>query len=354
MDNQEKWLAELDKSEAIQNYLKKFNKASVDMFRENYVRLKSYWYMNPEYIADKNESEQLQWTHSAFSHLEVIQQKKLFDAQCLWRAEKIQYKEVEICEDFVLWQYNILNCSFIDPVNQDDIRLYSQYLQSNNAEEEAGYFDNWQSYDELKEACENNDSAEEFPEWYSFHNNYTNSGALLLLPDIRGEKEEFYYRLCFDENKEGSIKKQEEYDHNRDTRPSLVYYDPKVVEYFVTTFENRKVQHIYKEYMHANRHRDKEDRLDEIIQELLYTDEQVPIEAHHDWYQALELALKKYRCKKIVDALPAALEQYHMHIEMGIAFPVEQKKFREEIRKMWLQHILDGRRINGEPEDLDF
>ncbi len=354
MDNQEQWLAELDNSEAVQNYFKKFNKASVDTFRENYVRLKSYWYTSSEHNTDKNESEQLQWIHSAFGHLEVIQQKKLFDAQCLWRAEKVLYKEVEICEDFVFWQYDILNCPFIDPVDQDDIRLYAQYLQSNNAEEEVGYVDSWQSYDELKEASENNDSDEEFPEWYGFHNNHTSSSALLLLPDIRGEKEAFYYRLCFNEHRDENIKKQEEYNRDRDTRPSLYYFDPKVVEYFVTTFENRKVQNIYKEYTHANRYSDKEDRLNEIIQELLYTDEVVPIEAHYDWYQALELALKKYRCRKIAEALPAALEQYQMHIDMGIAFPAEGKKFREEIRAMWLKHILTGRRINGDPEDLSF
>jgi len=31
------------------------------------------------------EANELQWMMEARQHLEVIQQKKLFDAQCLWR-----------------------------------------------------------------------------------------------------------------------------------------------------------------------------------------------------------------------------------------------------------------------------
>jgi hypothetical protein len=354
MDNKEQWLAELDNSKAVQNYFKKFNKVSVDMFKDNYVRHKSYWYMSPERNADKNESEQLQWIQKAFEHLEVIQQKKLFDVQCLWRAEKVLYKEIEICEDFVVWENEILNCPFIEPVNQDDIRLYAQYLQSNDAENELDFWESWQDYNELKEAYENNNSDYNFPEWYSFHNTHTGSGALLLLPDIRGEKEAFYYDLHFEEQRRKNKEEEEEYERNRDARPSLDYYDPEVVEYFVTKFESKDVQKIYKEYAHANRHEDKEERLYDIMKELLYTDEQIPIEAHYDWYQALELALKKYRCRKIAEALPAALEQYQMHIDMGIAFPVEGKKFREQMRKIWLDNILSGRRINGDPEDLNF
>ena len=354
MDNTEKWLAELENSEAIQNYFKGFTDHSVKNFKEHYIRVKSYWHQSLDRNTDSNEYDQLKWIHTAFRHLEVILQKKLFDAQCLWRAEKETFEGVEICEDFEVWQHDVLNCPFIEPVNEDDIYLYAQYLHIEQAEEEFNHWQNWQNYEDIKEAHNNENADEEFPEWYDFHNNRTGSGSLLLLPDIRGEKEAFYYQLHFAEQRKANKEKEKQYEEQRDKRPSLAYYDDKVIQYFINTFENKKVQNAYREYTHANRHNHKEERLHEIIEELLRTDEVIPIEAHEDWSKALEIALKRYRCKKIAEALPAALEQYRMNIEMGIAFPSEKRDNHDDIRQMWLENILKGRKLNGDPEDLNF
>ena len=49
-----------------------------------------------------------------------------------------------------------------------------------------------------------------------------------------------------------------------------------------------------------------------------------------------------------------ALEQYQMKIQMGIAFSAEGKSSHKPVRDIWLQNILNGRRLNGEPEDLNF
>ncbi len=354
-DSQEKiWLEELKNSEAVQKYLEGFNSISSTHFMENYVRQKYYWHLNPELNARNNEAEQLKWIESAFGHLEMILQKKLFDAQCLWRAEKVKFKEISICEDFIVWENDVFNCPFIEPVNEDDIAMYSQYLQQNNADPDFCSYGEWQDYPEIKEAYETNNGNRDFPEWYDFHNGRTGAGALMTLPDIRGEKEKFYYEIHFANKQELEKEQIAEAERKYDSRPWLEYPDEDFIKWFVTTYENKQVQKVYEEYAWANRNADKKEDVMFEFNDLINADEPVPIEAHYDWYEGLKKTQNSYRCKKIAEALPMALEQYQMNIQMGIAFPAEKKSFHNQVREIWLGNILSGRKLNGEPEDLNF
>lgn len=349
----QQWLQDLQNSEAVQNYLSGFHETGKG-FLEDYVRQKSFWHTYANLYADSIEKEQLQWINNAFEHLELILQKKLFDAQCLWRAEKVTFAGVEICEDFKVWEHNVFNCPFIEPVNEYDVELYGRYLQQNNAEDETNQWGEWQDYEEIKEAYNTNNENRNFPEWYDFHNGHTGSGTLMLLPDIRGEKEAFYYELHFDQQRELNKKEHDDWERKRDKRPWLHSFDEDSIKYFVSTFENKEEQALYNEYAFANRHREEKDTLRDTIDALLKADEFVPIESHYDWFEALQIALKRYRCKKIAEALPMALEQYQMNIQMGIAFPADHKYTHNEVRGIWLQNILNGRKLNGEPQDLNF
>ena len=348
------WLEELQNSESVKNYLNRFNESSTKDFLKDYVHKKSIWNTYADLYADSIEKEQLQWINTAFKHLELILQKKLFDAQCLWRAEKISFENIEICEDFKVWEYDVFNCPFIEPVNEQDIDLYARYLLQNNAEALTDEYGDWQNYEEIKEAYNTNNENRNFPEWYDFHNGHTGRGTLMLLPDIRGEKEKFYYDLHFEQQRELNKKDHEEWEKNRDKRPCLHGYDEDTIKYFVSTFENKEEQNLYNDYAFANRHRDEKDTLMDITDALLKADEFVPIESHYDWFEALQLALNRHTCKKIAEALPMALEQYQMNIQMGIAFPAEGKNEHNPLREIWLQNILNGRRLNGDPEDLNF
>lgn len=341
------WLEELQHSEAVQNYLRRFHEAAANGFIDYYLEKKVYWHTNPEINEEINEETDLRWITAAFAHFEVILQKKLFDIQCLWRAEKIKLKEVEICGDFEIWENNVFNCPFIEPVNEVDIAMYIQYLQQNIAEAKVDSSFEWQNYPEIKEAYNTDDADLNFPEWYDFHNGQTGNSSLMLLPDIRGDKEQFYYDLHFDIHRISA-----ENASKRDNRPWMDFTDDDLIKWFVHTFEDKKVQRIYNNYSRLYKDEDKKEQLELIIDQLLIADEFVPIEAHYDWYEALENALNKYRRKKIAEAMPIALEQYQMNIQMGISF--SEKRKRDYPRSVWIEHLLNGRKLNGEPEDLNF
>ncbi len=222
---EKQWLEELKNSEAVQKYLAGFNPDSVDSFLKDYLFRKSIWHSGATYLTGNIENEQIQWVNTAFEHLEIIQQKKLFDAQCLWRAEKIKFAGVEICEDFKVWENDVLNCPFIEPVNEEDIDLYALYLRQNNADAEVEPYGEWQEYDEIKEAYNTSNANRNFPEWYDFHNGRTGNGTLMLLPDIRGEKEEFYCDLHFDHQHEQNKDRDREWEEKREKRPWLHGYE---------------------------------------------------------------------------------------------------------------------------------
>lgn len=350
------WRQEINNSEAIQNYLSGFETNSAESFIASYLDKKFNWYYHADRNEKNNEWEKIKWVDTAFDHLEIILQKKLFDVQCLWRAEKLTIPEISICYDFIVWENNVLNCPFVEPVNEQDIGLYMQYLQQNNVDLDTQWHfqEPWQDYEEIKEAYNTNNGNRNFPEWYEFNNGRTGTGVLMQLPDIRGDKEKFYRDLYNANRNELNKVQQEEWEKKRDKRPWLKGYDEDVLKYFVTTFENRTVNNYYNEYSDANRHVYKKEDIERLTDQMINTDEFIPIEAHYNWVEALEKALERYKCKKIAENLPLALEQYQMNIQMGIAFPDKDRSHHHEIWKLYEQTIIEGRKLNGEPEDLNF
>jgi hypothetical protein len=347
------WRDELSRSVALQEFFKDYQPYSVEGFIDHLIGYKLLWHKYGDFYKEQNEKEALQWTTAAFEHLAIIQQKKLFDMQCLWRAEKITLPDIEICFDFNLWEHNILNCPFITPITEEDIDLYIQYLLQDNIIE-ADSYESWQDYDGLKEAYLKDEENRNMPDWYEFYNGRKGTGTYMLLPDIRGEKEEFYSDIARAAAREKNKASEEEFEKNRDKRQALSYYNDKFMNWYVSTFEDKLTQKRYKAYSAANRKQPLEEDIESHVRLLLTANEYefVPIEAHHNWIEALERAVNKFRYKKIAEALPQAWEQYKMNLDMGIAFPKNDRM--QDIRSLFLENILKGRALNGEPEDLNF
>ena len=147
------WRKEIEENEAMQNYFKSFNSSSVKSFIDNYINNKMGWMRFGDFYKEKAEREASQWIELAHEHLQAILQKKLFDIQCLWRAEQVQLEGVEICFDFTIWEKEIWNCPFIEPITAKDIVMYSDYLQTAELQLHDCYdLNEWQNYEEIKES----------------------------------------------------------------------------------------------------------------------------------------------------------------------------------------------------------
>lgn len=351
---------EMKENMAMQEYLKKYSELSVSSFIDFYAFHKGLWLQYGKQYVESQENESIKWVTEAAKHLCIIQQKKLFDAQCLWRAEKLEIKEVEICYDFQVWEDDILNCPFLEPISEDDVTLYTQYLLSENVDIEDNYYkmgEQWQDHKEIIEAYNTNNENRNFPEWYDFYNGRRGTGVYMTLPDLRCDKEAFYMNIARSQNRK-------EHEANNPTAQKqanepiavLNYFDKYHRDWFVSTFENKEVKEYYKAFEWSARNDELKENLEFNALNILYSaNEPVPIEANSNWAKALKKAAEKYTLKKIAEALPEAWEQYMMNVEMKIAFPEDKKtESYKSIRKMFADCILKGRVLNGEPEDFNF
>lgn len=359
--------AELQQNEKFMKFLEKGYPTSREDFLDEYARAKVSWMEWGPKEKVWLEKDDLKWVEDATDRLAEILQKKLFDVQCQWRAEKIQIPQIKLTFDFNYWEDNIFNCPFIETVNEKDVEIYLQYLNSFNFENEQGWFSRWQDYREIKEAYNDNSDMRNFPEWYDFHNGRTGLSVYLLLPDTRGEKEEFYLHLWREDahkkseeqkKKMEEEKKQQAADLNlpltpqTDRRPRLDYHKKGWMTWFVNTFEDKQTQEIFKRFGGERAFDEYDDYVEEDLDILGKAGKPIPVEAWFDWKEAIHKAADKYRREKIIEALPQAFEQYRMKVDMGFTFEEPNPIFT--LKDWYHNAILRGRELNGDPPDFNF
>lgn len=359
--NSEKFKAdvirELRTADRFQHYFAAYHPASVEGFIDTYASQKARWFEWGPFFEEQNEKQRTRWIDKAHHHLGNMLQKKLFDAQCRWRAQQLYLPHVMHTYEFVLWGQDIFNCPFLEPIQEEELNLYLEFLQHPSREMDLlwGWDNNWQDYDECNTAHRNEMDAE-LPDWCEFHMNRTGSGSLLLLPDLVGEKEQAYIQAYHQKKAaERKAKGEEIMPVPRDNRPYLSFFDDGVADFFVQTFEDKQTLEFYREYSHYHRHEGDSEVLDEIVDRLLNEDITIPIEAHHDWRQAIIKAYATYENRMIEEYLPAAFEQYQMNVSMGIGFPATSPLPQSDVsRNQFLDMIREGKIYLGESPELDY
>lgn len=360
---QKQWEEDLRNNPKVQTFLESYRQSDWDCLYRNYAFNKMLAYKDAKHYKKQNEGQENQWTNAAHRHLNIIQQKQLFDAQCKWRAGIETYEGVEICYDFELWEKDVVNCPFLESPTAYDIDLYSQFLtRDNSVEQEFEYADDWQDYEGLKEAYNNDEQNRNLPEWYEFHNSRTGNGILLTLPDVRGKLEKFYKDLARAENQKNAASVAPYIPPSDADKPFLNYYDKNVQLDLAKIIEDKEMFSIFKNFVEVTEHRDKweNQRAEENLNYLSkIKDELIPIESHQDYRVALRLACQNYRFKKIAEHLPLALEQYKREKQlkqMGIDSYKEKENylFYLGLRKLHADSILLGRKVNNEPQDFNF
>jgi len=353
-------LSSLKTEERFVNYFRDFQESSVNQFMEYYSHMKAEWYSSGTMMTSYRNFQQTQWWKYAFECLGHIQHKKLFNLQCQWRAEKIKLEGFEICYDFTSHRQEILDCKAIPPVSHDELNAYIQYLEELSDEEP--FLDQWNigdDYDRLKSnyyGIGRPDGV--YPEWYRFYDKHFGTDILLALPDIRGEKENFYRDLWRKE------KEPEWAAHAaaRDTRPFIKnLIDREFAEWFLKTFDSKETLALYRS---TRLHDDILEQTEHIQMDLINLQQarqRVPIEQDEDWRKGIERACELYHRQKTIALLPAVWELYSQRMKEGKpAMEKEDRRFERDspssydIRSGYLEHILRGRELNGEPRDLNF
>lgn len=353
---------DLRSNQIYHDFFAQFNAASVDLFIRNYARRKAvYLTRGPQYISQK-EQQGIRYKILAEDALWAIQQKKLFNLQCQWRAEQVKLKGIEHSTQFMLLSANIQHCSFISPVSRAEVDLYMSFLRSESGQQNQG-FDNWQDYEGFRAEFENKtipgleEPSETIPAWYRFYDEHHGTHTLLELEDIRGEKESRYRSLSRQKQLEHIRSKQS--SSMQDARPYLSIFDAEIVESFVRQFEDKKTLKYCKAVEQFQQSLDDQMEVDDALETLRNANIPVPVRANADWRNAIIQAAQKYELEQVAQILPAVHQEYTFRAENSINFTqsiVDRKRgeYAYQLCELARQQILEGRTIAGENPDFNF
>ncbi|GAA3951979.1 hypothetical protein [Hymenobacter algoricola] len=341
-------------------------------FARHYVMTRQRW-MDVGQADEEQPNRRLTiHTKEAYVALWAIQQKKLFDLQCQWRAEEVtDIPGVVITNDFDTLSAAIENSPALSPITAEEFALYLEWVQQADYARDLndrhdGRFV-WQNHRFLREALAPDApplqarpvaTLKAVSDWYRFHNARTGHDRLLYLPDVRGTKEERYW----DAWREG-LREQEAIAQAAgtapDPRPS--YLPPEEHRTLATEFAGRF------EPARLNRWREatellrppmsEQDReLQMITHFLLSTWEPVAVEGSPDWREATRQAYYAYCHRQLLEQLPVVYQEYLQRQSWGIAQPdrLDWDLSHHNMAQYYRGWLLDGRARLGEPEDFDF
>ena len=351
---------EIKNAESAKAYFSNYNPDSIEHFIAIYASRKAHlcqcYDLYSETYHEKVLSE-LHFQNEAEDVLKMILQKKMFNMQLQWRAGQLEIKEVNFSYDFQFWEKRISDCPFISPIERDELELMKEYLMRFDMDDEVDdIYLNWQDYDSLTAKNENG-LMDDLPEWYQFYDLHTGTGSLLLLPDLKGEKEDFYLSLC---NQDST--KNEPPRTYTPSAPWLNAFGEEIFN-FSQFFETDKYfKALFKYYNYYNEKESRHPNMDDLREamELLFTaDRPVHCHNHLTWDNAIMVAAKEYRNTKIAEALDFVYDEYRMMKELGFAKDKSRQEIMEEynkdiIARYYRKNILMGRKLNGEPEDFDY
>jgi hypothetical protein len=355
----------LEKDGQIQLYFKGFQNKSIPTFIHGYATQKARWLANKNGYENYLQHISVQYKEAGLECLKIIQQKKLFDKQCEWRAEQFTHPEIEFSRDFSVWEHNVLNCPFIEPVSQQDIEFFTEYLLSGQ-EQKLAWLSNWQDYDRYKSSYEDNEEDDEFPQWYNYHDFKKGITSPLLLPNIRGKKENYFRSIGLIEQR----KKRQEEIKNAPSAPAPLPYlwsGQKEMEAFMKLFEKDKsTLRAYKMYcmyfqQDENEENKEEANLWEQVEKAIYDlkdcYEPLPVFGiHHDWKEAIIATAKHWLDIQTARALPVVYDEYIFKYQSRISHSYSEEAVNTYrcFAEMIKEQILLGRELSGEPRDFNF
>jgi len=322
-----------------------YQQESVETFIPAYAKKKAELMTDGKECSMYDAYRLLYDEENAHGHLWEIQQRKLFELQCRWRAGLIDLPEVRQTYDFEYWGALIERCPFLPPITQDEYERYMQYLHSDAYEQHLVWHNPWQRYDVL---VVNSEEGVEilYPAWYEYCDSLMGA-AWKQLPDIRGEEERPFRYAARRARADTGTPAQ----NNKDDRPWISANDPKTIETFIRAFESAELIRYYQAVQRAQQRKEADEDIDHVIRHLQKFDEPLPIAEAGDWRKAIfDLAAAMER-KVLVRGCERAYDEYvrrqAMNLPQELSLDDDAQQHEEHDRELMWQELQDGKRILG-------
>jgi hypothetical protein len=319
----EKWKAEIVQDEELKNYMNKFQGGDIESFAKTIVDRKMRLLKDLDWLIRRHEyAPEIKHRKEAEKAIELIQQKKLFNIQCLWRANQFEHPLLRCTYDFHFWEEHVNDCPFLDPASVEDIQLMQAYLRKPELEYTPRYL--WVDYQDYHELLKmEDDHYVNMPPWYEYYDQYRNTGNLLKLPDLRSKHERMLMAAV---RKEEAKKEKEKEKEN--PKPLVVldkrkYFDNhNEIEKYFKTFEKDKhfmeINREHKIYMKEVKEKNDDD-LDMAIYTLRQAKEPIEMVGGKDWKEAIKETAQRYKNLMVADDLDLLQEANALFTELGIS-----------------------------------
>ena len=335
---------------------------TIGHFKDYYAGHKLNFVLNSDYIIrDVEKVQELRFRDQTEEMLNLILQKKLFNLQLLWRAEKINIPQVYCSTHFHFWGNHIRQCPFLDDITEQEITVMKRFLQDPNFVDTTPFWLNgWQDYEDFMKK-DQEDNYYMMPEWYEFSDGMMGTGSYLLLPNTRGDKEEVYRTL----NKEEFLAKQEA-KHKVTPPPPHVHYktlntDAECFYDFAFQYEDEYFEALFEhENTKAELKSSKENDFDVMEYVYLLEDADRPVYMNTGgctWKEAIMRCAIQYQNECVADELDLVVEEFNMLRQSGVETIIhdfEEAYGNDDLIKMVTEQILHGRELAGEPRNFDF
>lgn len=336
-----RFMEELHTRPCYRDFFDHYNDESVHAFIRQYAHRKAYYTLYGDRKADEQSEAELKFRHLAEKYFAEIQQKKLFDLQCLWRAGKIKLDGIGTTADFTPLEFCIFSVPFLKPVTEHELNLYLDYLLTEETSDEHDY--RWQDYDLFKMAFENN-QPDRLPEWYRFYDKALGAESLLKQENRIGKEESKWLKGNHAEEITHSASPAET------GKPDLEF-NYNSLEFFVYTFEDRRTirQFLASERFHPEI--DNNHLLNEAWNLLRESDEDISIVKSGNWKSALIETANRYRKQKVAECLKDLFREYQLRLKAGIPFRAGENdslfEYYSVKANLHNQKLINARRAAG-------
>lgn len=357
-----KYLEELNADEAFVKYVNGFRGDAQESFKMDFAKFKADYELNKGDVFFRKKLFDNHFFNIAENAIYCIQQKKLFDAQCKWRAGLIEIPGITISYEFAYWGENIKRCKFISPINASEIKILEAFLLSNNNTDSFFTNQRWQDYDAYKQDALNNEGDSTIlPSWYQFYDEQLGNENLLFLQDKKSELEKLYIELAKKENRpelsldeilaEEQMQNMYSFDPNLESLPHV--YRPRLTQpndkrpfldsnfegygKFIDQFENEHLKQVHQLRKSLNEdfnNIEEEDRaaFQEALNTMNYLGNEFPMLPNDNWIKGTIALAEKGKANKTAAELAKAFKEY----EQGLLFDNEVYLNRTERYKVSL------------------
>lgn len=355
-EDEEKFIQHINNDPKVLAFFKPYTEYNIQSFKDNYLQDRRHiikmesMSLHQEFKYPPREEQESQ------EHFWLIQQKKLFDKQCLWRAKKIDIPQIKVSMDFKYWSVAIKYCPFIEPVQPDEVELLKRFLLEKGYELDIEGFNTYefQDYATIKE--------EEFiPPFYEYWDLHKGTGYLIDLPDLRGPIETAYTDKVYEQINAEYAKKYP-VDLNKEKKKILFTSDEAEFEHFINLTKDNHFKKVYHKHKKGEAIINETEDYD--IADISDRAENIPmnyplVTMYPSWRKNVAATISKYHHEVYANNMDRIYEMYCMEREMEIELDMDGDDARyiksyQNISEIIRAQVLSGRKLAGEPEDWSF